>query len=157
MESFNVSARLNFGLAIDKLPGVCGGIGFSGHAQIGGGVKKHTHVEKLFCDVGSAERMIKDADGARGKRRQFVAEQTVHRRHGHANFTFRRDERRVDDDGFTMWCDLPLEKHVKQHMVGLWFDCRRIKESEMFLRRQFLVTLGVVFISGESVRVCPPV
>ena len=126
-----------------------GGIGFSGHAQIGGGVKKNTHIEKLFYDVGPAERMIEDADGARGKRRQFVAEQTVHRRHGHANFTFQRDERRVDDDGFTMWRDLPLKKHIKQHMVGFCLYCRRVKEPEMFLRRQFPVTLGVMFISGE--------
>src|SRR5208337_2693094 len=99
--------------------------------------------------VGPAVRMVKDANRARGKRRQFVAEQTVYRRHGHTHFAFRRNEGSADDDGFTIRCDLRLEKHVKQHMVSLRFNGRWIKESEMFLRWQFLVALGVVLVSSQ--------
>jgi hypothetical protein len=55
-----------------------------------------------------------------------------------------------------MWRDLPLKKHIKQHMVGFCLYCRRVKEPKMFFRRQFRSRWASCSypVNGECVPAC---
>lgn len=76
-------------ITIDKLARVGRSIDFSGHGQVGSSVEQDADIKKLFGNICFSPWIIENADGARRKRRQFISQQAVHRRHGNSHLAFR--------------------------------------------------------------------